>query len=243
MRLPKTGDSVLKSAIAFIDNSNFVRAELAEATTRKGLPVEHISLNAFLRDETYELPENACQYVIPASLGSLKDTFALVHKLSIGRQGRIIVHPSTRLPGPTILDLQDRGCLVLPPVPSAEQFIQALDVADASEQRIARRGVVLKLQGSDDPWVLGPYGGEQRYRLGTGRQRPMFFRMVESIGSAVSLATLADSINGNDNEVKTYVMRLRSRYEALRRKLHLRIAKSQFIEETGKGYRLNAQIK
>jgi hypothetical protein len=124
-----------------------------------------------------------------------------------------------------------------------EQFLQQLDTADASEHRTARRGVSLRLTGKRDPWISGAYGGERQYRLGTGKQRRMFFRIAASPGVVVELEVLADRVKCRVNEVRVYVKRLRDRYEIVRTVLGLKISKFDFIEEAERGYRLNAKIK
>jgi len=233
----------MNSIIVFVDKFQCTRLELVSAVARLGLRSEHLSLAEFLEKGNAILPSQTHAAVLSTYLSGLDDIFSAAHKLKNANVSRILIHPLTALYGSIVLDFEDLGAIVLPPVPTMEQFLQSLAVADAAETRAMQRGVMIRLSGSTDPWINGAHGGAQQYELGNGRQRSIFFRLIASVAEAVPTEDLAAAADCSYEAVKIYVQRLRNRYEAIRKKLGLKISAFAFIEEVHGGYRLNVRIK
>lgn len=232
----------MRPVLVFLDNLLSVRLEPTIVAARLGLDTEHLSLDRFL-EQSIVLPTNANTVLLSCTLCNLKQVFRAVHLLKRVNVPRVVVHPLTALYGSVILDLEDLGSIVLPPIPTIEQILQTFATADEADARISKRGVVIRLSGSADPWIMGPRRGEREYRLGSGKQRPIFLSLAASVGLVVTAEELALDADCDSKLVKVYIQRLRTRYEVVRKHLDLRVSKLSFIEEGEGGYRLNARIK
>jgi hypothetical protein len=150
----------------------------------------------------------------------------------------IALLPYSQLDTSTARKFEERWqCLILDPRPTFESLLDALVKSDSVPQpySIRLRGLRFQFRAIRGDWVdFPPVGGAESGCLAA----------LATASGFVSRVQLAVECACDEWSVKTFIMRLRTKYSMIRRQLEWGLTKEEFIvSEREKGYSCAAHIK